>query len=132
MKEIYAVIRINKMQATKKALEAAGFPAMTAYTYRVMGRGKQMGLRPDELSFPETSKEKIKEILAKEGKHAMRYVPKRLLYLVVEDADVNKVVDTIIKTNQSGHHGDGRIFVCPVQETIQIRTGERITETKPN
>jgi len=124
MKEIYAIVRINKMQATKKALEEAGFPAMTAYTYRVMGRGKQMGLKPSELSFPETSKEKVKEMLAKAGKEAMRYVPKRLLYLVVKDEDASKVVETIIKTNQTGHHGDGRIFVCPLEKSIRIRTGE--------
>ena len=67
---------------------------------------------------------KIKEALAKNGKHAMRYVPKRLLYLVVKDEDASKVVETIIKTNQTGHHGDGRIFVCPVERSIRIRTGE--------
>lgn len=125
MKEIYAIIRMKQMSKTKKALEAAGFPAMTAY--KVVGRGKQKGL-VGEVRF-QISPEVIK---AAEETGGMKYVPKRMLILAVNDEDVPKVVETIIRINQTGHHGDGRIFVCPVDETIQIRTGERIVETKPN
>ena len=121
MKEIYAIIRINKMNDTKVALEEIGHPAMTAYTYRVMGRGKQRGVL-QEVKFPQISKEKAEELL-KEGE-AMSYVPKRLLYLAVNDDEVDKVVDTLIKVNQTGHHGDGKIFVCPLERSIRIRTGE--------
>ncbi len=41
------------------------------------------------------------------------------------DTDVDLVVDTIVKTAQTGDIGDGKIFVSPVQEVIRIRTGER-------
>ncbi|HIQ31589.1 MAG TPA: P-II family nitrogen regulator, partial [Aquifex aeolicus] len=44
---------------------------------------------------------------------------------VVKDEDVEKVVDTIVKTAQTGRVGDGKIFVLPVEEVVRIRTGEK-------
>jgi len=44
---------------------------------------------------------------------------------VVKDEDVEKVIQTIIKTAQTGRVGDGKIFVIPVEEVVRIRTGER-------
>jgi nitrogen regulatory protein PII 2 len=119
MKEIYAIIRVNKVYSTKKALEEIGFPSITVFNYRVFGRGKQKGI-VDEVSFsvsPEVSQ------MAKYG--GMKYIPKRLLYLVADDEDITSIVDTIIQANQTGHYGDGRIFVCPVEEALRIRTGEK-------
>ncbi len=119
MKEIYAIIRLNKIYNTKKALEEIGFPSITVFNYRVFGRGKQKGI-VDEVTFsvsPEVSQ------LAKQG--GMKYIPKRLVYLVVDDKDITGVVDAIIQANQTGHYGDGRIFVCPVEEAIRIRTEEK-------
>ena len=55
----------------------------------------------------------------------MRYVPKRMLTMVVSDDKVGEVIETIMETNRTGMIGDGRIFVCPVKEAIRIRTGER-------
>ncbi len=119
MKEIYAIIRLNKIQNTKEALDEIGFPSMTAFNYRVFGRGKQKGI-VDEVTFSVSPE--VRQLAQKGG---MKYVPKRLLYLVAEDKDTTKIVDTIIQTNQTGHYGDGRIFVCPVEEAIRIRTEER-------
>ena len=119
MKEIYAIIRINKVYDTKKSLEEIGFPSLTAFSYRVFGRGKQKGLI-DEVSFaisPEVTES------ARGG--GMKYIPKRLLYLAVNDEDLVRVVDAVIQANRTGRHGDGRIFVCPVEEAIRIRTEER-------
>ena len=119
MKEIYAIIRINKVYDTKKSLEEIGFPSLTAFSYRVFGRGKQKGLI-DEVSFavsPEVTES------AKGG--GMKYIPKRLLYLAVNDEDIARVVDAVIQANQTGHHGDGRIFVCPLEGAVRIRTGEK-------
>lgn len=119
MKEIYAIIRLNKVYNTKKALEEIGFPSITVFNYRVFGRGKQKGII-DEVTFsvsPEVSQ------LAKQG--GMKYIPKRLVYLVVDDKDITGVVDAIIQANQTGHYGDGRIFVCPVEDAIRIRTEEK-------
>ncbi len=55
----------------------------------------------------------------------MKYIPKRLISLVVEDEDVLLVLGAIIKVNRTGEFGDGRIFVCPVEDAVRIRTRER-------
>ncbi|WP_027718991.1 P-II family nitrogen regulator [Desulfovirgula thermocuniculi] len=115
MKEVVAIIRPNKMNRTKEVLAALGFPALTAC--KVLGRGKQKGLA-GEVSFPLQP-----DLVREEG--TMRYVPKRLISLVVEDEDVPLVVGAIMKVNRTGAIGDGRIFVCPVEEAIRIRTQER-------
>ena len=53
---------------------------------------------------------------------SLRFVPKRMISTVVED--VPKVIETIMRTNQTGHIGDGKIFVCPVEDVVRVRTGE--------
>ncbi len=112
------------MGATKEALEKNGFPAMTAYTYKVMGRGKQKGII-GEVSFPKSSIKKMELIMKKKNNEGIRYIPKRLIYMVVKDDQVDRVINTIFNVNQTGNHGDGKIFVCPAEQTIQIRTGEK-------
>jgi nitrogen regulatory protein P-II len=52
-------------------------------------------------------------------------LPKVKIELVVKDEDVEKVIETIMKTAQTGRVGDGKIFVIPVEEVVRIRTGER-------
>ncbi|MGC9016444.1 MAG: P-II family nitrogen regulator, partial [Conexivisphaera sp.] len=52
-------------------------------------------------------------------------VPKAKIELVVEDADVERVIDVITKAAFTGEVGDGKIFVIPVEEAVRIRTGER-------
>ncbi len=115
IKEIIAIIRPNKMTDTKEVLNALGFPAMTAN--RVMGRGKQKAII-GEVSF-EIQK---KELLNEEG--TMRYIPKRLLSLIVDDEDASLVVEAIMRVNQTGNRGDGKIFVSPVEEAVRVRTKE--------
>lgn len=115
MKEIYAIIRPNKISTTKEALAVLGFPGLTAV--KAVGRGKQKGIL-GEVSFSIEP-----DLLRQEG--SMKYVPKRLLYLVVDDAEVPLVTAVLIKINRTGQIGDGRIFVCPVEEVIRVRTGER-------
>jgi len=129
MKEIIAIIRPNKMNATKKALEEKGFSSMTAM--RVIGRGKQKGLL-DDISpvISEDIKRSISRSLSvfdydKIKKEGARFIPKRLISLIVPDDKCKEIVDTIIKTNQTGNIGDGKIFVLPVEDAIRIRTGEK-------
>ncbi|MDQ0286738.1 nitrogen regulatory protein PII 2 [Desulfofundulus luciae] len=115
MKEVIAIIRPNKINATKEALAVLGFPGLNAC--KVAGRGKQKGIT-GEVTFavnPELEKQ--------EG--GMKYVPKRMISLVVDDQDVPLVVAAIIKVNRTGRIGDGRIFVCPVEEAVRVRTGEK-------
>lgn len=119
MKEIIAIIRPNKMTQTKDVLNALGFPAMTAQ--RVMGRGKQKAII-GEVSFDIQNENLLKE----EG--TMRYIPKRLISLVVPDEDVSLIVEAIMRVNQTGQTGDGKLFVCPIDEAVRVRTNERGTK----
>jgi nitrogen regulatory protein PII 2 len=56
------------------------------------------------------------------------YVPKRMLTIVVPDDVVTKVVQAILKVNQTGKHGDGKIFVSPIEAAVRVRTGEKDEE----
>jgi len=112
MKEVIAIIQMNKVETTKNALAVISIPSFTAY--RVYGRGRQRGLR---IAYPSD--------LNVESERGVRYLPKRMLSVVVEDEFVAGVVAVITRANRTGNIGDGRIFVCPIEESIQIRTGER-------
>jgi len=121
MKEIIAIIRMNKVNATKKALADAGVCGLHAM--KVMGRGK---MKVDFSVLDEIgSREEIGGIVADGLSAGTRLIPKRLLTILVRDEDVTKVVDTLIKVNKEGNKGDGKIFVCPVMEAVRVRTGER-------
>jgi nitrogen regulatory protein PII 2 len=118
MKEIISVIRINKVNDTKKALIEAGIPAFTA-TGRVMGRGKGQ-VHFDILNG---AAQGHPEAIAQLGS-SPRLVAKRILTVVVPDELCKTAIDIIIKTNQTGNPGDGKIFVTPILDTIRVRTGE--------
>jgi nitrogen regulatory protein PII 2 len=47
-----------------------------------------------------------------------------MLTIVVPDDVVSKVVKSIIKANQTGKAGDGKIFVSPIEGAVRVRTGE--------
>ncbi len=116
LKEIIAIVRPNKMLATKKALDEMGFPSFTAF--KVLGRGKQGG-RLKELAYRVSP-----EVAEKLETSSYGFIPKRLLLVVVPEAMVKKVVEKIIQVNQSGEHGDGKIFVLPTTGVVRVRTGE--------
>jgi nitrogen regulatory protein PII 2 len=120
VKEVIAIIRPNKVTKTVKALEAVGFPALTVI--KCFGRGKQRGYLsanlPDVVDIEKIVKEGEKEGLF------MKYIPKRMISIVVNDEDVPLVVGIIMKINRTGQIGDGRIFVLPVEDAIRVRTGE--------
>ena len=118
MKEVMAIIRMNKINETKRTLAAAGFASMTA-TGRVMGRGKGMV----DFRIMSGAQEGYEEAIAQLGQ-GPKLVPKRLITLIVKDQKVNNVIQTIIKVNQTGNAGDGKIFVLPIEEATRVRTGE--------
>ena len=117
MKEILAVIRMNKMNVTKKALSELGVASMTAR--KVIGRGKgkvdYLLLKGAEEGYEEA----INQLSP-----GPKLIPKRLLQIVTREEKVKEIVDTIISMNQTGSPGDGKIFVLPISETIRVRTGE--------
>ena len=112
MKEITAIIRSNMWQKTKSRLVEEGFSSFTVQ--RVYGRGRQKGLN----------------YLSKSGtlEEGIRYLPKRMVTLFVNEEDAERVVQSLISANQSGEIGDGKIFICPVEGVERVRTGEKAKE----
>lgn len=117
MKEIIAIIRPRKVSVTKEALVNLGYPSLTAVS--VLGRGKQKGLEGEiDIEFRSG-------ILDQNRHTGMKYVPKRYLSIVVPDDEADAVLNAIIKANQTGQIGDGKIFVCPIDDAVRIRTDEQ-------
>ncbi len=111
MKEIYAIIRPGKDRQTKEALAKLGLSSYT--TFRVLGRGEQGGLRYETNGAPPA---KIPP--------GMKFLPKRLLYLVVDEGLFDIAIEAIIRANQTGSYGDGKIFACEIENAVRIRTAE--------
>jgi nitrogen regulatory protein PII 2 len=118
MKEIVAVIRMNMINQTKRALAEAGITSFTA-TGRVMGRGKGNV----DFRVLHGAEEGYQEAIAQLGQ-GPRLVPKRMISVVVSDSFVERTIKAIIETNQTGNAGDGKIFVVPITEATRVRTGE--------
>ncbi len=125
MKEVMAFIRVNKINPTKKALAEGGFPAFTCRP--VLGRGKKR-IDPELLSLVMDTGELPMNTKGEGLTEAFRWIPKRFLTLIVEDSQVSGVVDILIKTNQTGNPGDGKIFILPINEAYTVRSGEHTTE----
>lgn len=106
MKKIEAIIRHFKLEDVKNALADQGVQGMTLTEVRGFGRQK---------GHTETYRG---------TEYSVDFVPKVKLEIAVADDKLQKVVDTIIRTAQTGQIGDGKIFVSDLRETIRIRTGE--------
>lgn len=121
MKEVMAIVRLNKVNNTKEALADAGFPAFTCR--KVMGRGK----KAFDPVIVDTILKEAELPLSPIGEYvteSARLIPKRVFTIMVNDGDVTKVVDTIMDVNSTGNPGDGKIFVLPIIESIRIRDGQ--------
>lgn len=118
MKEVMAIIRINMMNKTKEALAQNGISSFTA-TGKVLGRGKGNV----DFRIIDGAKQGQSEAISQLGQ-GPRLVPKRLITVIVPDKLVKKTTDTIIKVNQTGSPGDGKIFVMPMLEAHRVRTKE--------
>jgi len=106
MKKIEAILRHFKLEDVKNALSEQGIAGMTVIEVRGFGRQK---------GHTETYRG---------TEYAVDFVPKVKLEVVIDDDRVQTVIDTIIKTAQTGQIGDGKIFVSDLSDTIRIRTGE--------
>ncbi|MDP4208287.1 MAG: P-II family nitrogen regulator [Bacteroidota bacterium] len=118
MKLILAIIRIAKMNETKQVLSDAGLPSFTAMGVLGRGRGRGEGQNFQEILKDPANQDILKEITMP------RLKSKRLITLVVTDEKKDLAVETIIKVNQSGNSGDGKIFVIEALDSIRVRTGE--------
>jgi nitrogen regulatory protein P-II 1 len=106
MKMVKAVIKPERFEFVKKALEDKGFNGMTIT--EVKGRGEQKGI---SLEY-------------RGGLMTVDLLPKIQLEIVVRDSDVDLLISTISESARTGKIGDGKIFVIPVEKAIRIRTGE--------
>jgi len=107
MKEIVAIIRTGKWPETLIKLNEIGIAGFSRQ--RVYGRGKQRGLRYTS------------DI---DDQRGISFLPKWLVMIVVEDSKVDAVVEVLLKSNRTGDIGDGKIFICPVVDSVRIRTNE--------
>jgi nitrogen regulatory protein PII 2 len=117
MKEIFAIVRMNKMNQTKQALSDAGISSITARN--ALGRGKGLV----DLHLLAGAEKGYEEAISQLGQ-TQRMIPKRALIIVVPDALVERSVNAIIGVNQTGKSGDGKIFIMPCLDAIRVRTGE--------
>ncbi|KAA6334290.1 Nitrogen regulatory protein P-II [termite gut metagenome] len=117
MKLILAIIRIAKMGETKQALADAGLSSFTAMP--VMGRGRGRGDLAEIKAASPNPDIPDEEIVAE----MPRLKAKRMITLVVTDEKKDLAVETIIKVNQTGKSGDGKILVVDTLDSISVHTG---------
>jgi nitrogen regulatory protein P-II 1 len=107
MVRIEAVIRPGKLDEVKSALDEAGIHGMSVL--EIKGAGKQKGYTQHYRG----------------SEYTVNLLPKVMLIIVVPDASQELVITTIATAARTGDIGDGKIFVTPVSEALQIRTGDR-------
>ena len=110
MKKIEAIIRPEKLETVKAALEDRGILGMTIT--QVSGRGRQKGIA----------------LQWRAGEYRVEFLPKIKLEIVLNDDESKTAVDIICKSARTGKVGDGMIFVLPVDSATRVRTTD-ISET---
>ena len=106
MKMVKAIIKPERFELVKKALEEKGVTSMTVT--EVQGRGEQKGI-----TLEYRGKKMVVDML-----------PKTQIEIVIRDHEVDELITTIISAAKTGKFGDGKIFVLPVDTAIRVRTGE--------
>jgi nitrogen regulatory protein P-II 1 len=110
MKLVTAVIKPFKLDDVRSALESFGVHGMTVS--EASGYGRQKGHTE----------------VYRGAEYTVDLVPKVRLEVLLDDADVDDVVEVIVKTSQTGRIGDGKVWVAPVDTVVRVRTGERGVE----
>ncbi|MGD0653692.1 MAG: P-II family nitrogen regulator [Thermoguttaceae bacterium] len=106
MKKVEAIIRHFKLEDVKNALSEQGIAGMTITEVR--GFGRQKGHTE----------------MYRGTEYQVDFVPKIKIELVVPDSKLQLVLDTIMRSAQTGQVGDGKMFVSDLAEVVRIRTGE--------
>ena len=106
MKKIEAIIKPFKLDDLREALSDVGITGMTVS--EVKGFGRQKGHTE----------------LYRGAEYLVDFLPKVKLDIVLSDEDVDRAIDVIVKTSQTGKIGDGKIFVTDVERVVRIRTAE--------
>lgn len=110
MKKIEAIIKPFKLDDVREALADINVTGMTVT--EVKGFGRQKGHTE----------------LYRGAEYMVDFLPKVKLDIIVADDQVDRCVEAIMKTAQTGRIGDGKIFVFDVERVIRIRTGEEDEE----
>ncbi len=110
MKKIEAIIKPFKLDDVREALADIDITGMTVS--EVKGFGRQKGHTE----------------LYRGAEYMVDFLPKVKIELVVRTEDVDRCIEAIMNTAQTGKIGDGKIFVSPVERVIRIRTGEEDNE----
>ncbi len=106
MKLITAIIKPFKLDEVREALAAVGVSGLTVTD--VKGFGRQKGHTE----------------LYRGAEYVVDFLPKVKVEAVVDNSGVDQAIEAIIKAARTGKIGDGKIFVCEVEQVIRIRTGE--------
>jgi nitrogen regulatory protein P-II 1 len=106
MKRIEAIVGSEKVLAVNEALKNAGVGGYTILEAK--GRGK--GEKP------------VVEIGRGTGKYVSEFSVRADVVIVVDDSDVDKVINTIVDTVSTGSAGDGKIFISPIADAVDIGT----------
>src|SRR6185295_17935323 len=107
MHKIEAIIRHFKLEDVKNALMEIGLTGMTITEVRGFGRQKGQ---------TETYRG---------AEYIVEFIPKMKVEVVCSAANLQLVIDTILRAAHTGRIGDGKIFVTDLREAVRIRTGER-------
>ena len=106
-KKIEAIIREEKLNDVKDALRNVGIIGLNVTECR--GHGRQGGIT----------------LAGRTGTYQIDLLPRLQINVVLSDHNVEKTIQTICEAASTGNHGDGIIFVYPVDEVVRIRTGQR-------
>jgi nitrogen regulatory protein P-II 1 len=107
LKKIEAIIRENKLNDVKDALEKIGILGLNIFEIR--GRGRQGGIK----------------LVGRSGTYQVDLLTKIQVNIILSERNLEETIDAILDAAYTGEAGDGLIFVYPVEEVIRIRTRER-------
>ena len=107
---VTAVIKPHRLEDVKDALRAAGVMGMTAS--EVQGYGRQGG----------------KSEVFRGAEYTVAFVPKVKIEILVDTADVDQIIDLIVKTGRTGKIGDGKVWAVSVDRLVRVRSGESGTD----
>ena len=107
MKKIEAIVRPEKVDDVRKALEKAGYPGVTIT--EVEGHGKQKGVTRQWRG----------------ESYTVDLLPKVKFEIAASDKDAERIISAISSASKTGAVGDGKIFVTEIKDVVRIRTGER-------
>ncbi len=106
MKLVTAVVKPHKWEEVREALETFGVTGMTVS--EVSGYGRQKGHTE----------------VYRGAEYTIDFVPKVRIELLVDDADVERLLEAVVAAARTGKIGDGKVWVTPLESITRIRTGD--------